>query len=106
MKALSKNCASKRYIHTLLLYQRISTVNKYSSAGHHEQKNKKTTGQIKFSPVTTKYRGSHRRCSIKQAVLKNFRKFTGKHLCHLCLFLNRVPGTRNKKRDSGTGVFL
>ena len=33
----------------------ISAANKYySSAGHHEQKNKKTTGQIKFSVVTIK----------------------------------------------------
>ena len=32
-----------------------STANKYySSASHHEQKNKKTTGQIKFSVVTVK----------------------------------------------------
>ena len=32
-----------------------STANKYySSAGHHEKKNKKTTGQIKFSVVTIK----------------------------------------------------
>ena len=30
-----------------------STANKYySSAGHHEQKNKKTTGQIKFLAIT------------------------------------------------------
>ena len=28
--------------------------NKYSSAGHHEQKNIKTTNQIKFSAVTIK----------------------------------------------------
>ena len=28
-----------------------SAANKYSSAGHHEQKNEKTTGQIKFSAV-------------------------------------------------------
>ena len=33
----------------------ISTENKYySSASHHEQKNKKTTGQIKFLAVTVK----------------------------------------------------
>ena len=31
----------------------ISAANKYSSAGHHEQKNK-NTGQIKFSAVTVK----------------------------------------------------
>ena len=33
-----------------------SAVNEYSSAGHHEQKNKKTTSQIKFSAVTIKQR--------------------------------------------------
>ena len=26
-------------------------------------------------------RSSHRRCSLKQGVLRNFTKFTGKHLC-------------------------
>ena len=31
-----------------------SAANKYSSAGHQEQKNKKTTGQIKFPVVTIK----------------------------------------------------
>ena len=29
------------------------------------------------------------RCSVKKDVLKNFAKFTGKHLC-LSLFLNKV----------------
>ena len=34
-----------------------SVANKYySSTGHHEQKNKKTTGQIKFLLVTIKQR--------------------------------------------------
>ena len=34
---------------------RASAANKYYfSAGHHEQKNKKTTGQIKFSAVKIK----------------------------------------------------
>ena len=42
------------------------------------------------------YRSSHRRCSVKKGVLRNFTKFTGKYLCQ-SLFL--------KKRDSGnTGV--
>ena len=27
------------------------------------------------------FRSSHRRCSIKKGVLKNFANFTGKHLC-------------------------
>ena len=38
----------------------------------------------------------------KKGVLKNFAKFTGKHLCQ-SLFFNKVAG---KKRESGTGVFL
>ena len=31
------------------------------------------------------------RCSIKESVLKNFTKFTGKHLCQ-SLFFNKVAG--------------
>ena len=33
------------------------------------------------------------RCSIKLMFLKNFAKFTGKHLCH-SLFFNKVAGLR------------
>ena len=33
---------------------KFSAANKYSSAGHNEQKNKKNTSQIKFSAVTIK----------------------------------------------------
>ena len=52
----------------------------------------------------------HRRCSGRKGVLRNFRKFTGKHLCQI-LFFNKVAGLRlqlflNYKRDSGTDVFL
>ena len=47
------------------------------------------------------YRSSHQRCSMKKGVLRNFPKFTGKHLCH-SLFLNKVaglsPATLLKKR--------
>ena len=46
-------------------------------------------------------RSSHQRCSIKKSVLKNFTKFTGKHLCQ-SLFFNKVaglsPSTLLKKR--------
>ena len=35
------------------------------------------------------YRSSHQRCSIKKGVLRNFPKFTGKHLCQ-SLFVNKV----------------
>ena len=36
-----------------------------------------------------KIRSSHRRCSVKKRALKNFEKFTGKHLCR-SLFLIKV----------------
>ena len=36
-------------------------------------------------------RSSHQRCSIKKGVLRNFTKFTGKHLCQ-SLFFNKVAG--------------
>ena len=38
-------------------------------------------------------RNSHQRCSIKKGVLKNFIKFTGKHLCQ-SFFFNKVSGLR------------
>ena len=41
----------RRFSHDCYIFS--SAANKYySSAGHHEQKNQKTTGQIKFSTVT------------------------------------------------------
>ena len=52
-------------------------------------------------------RHSHQRCSIKKSYLKNFTKFTGKHLCQSLLF-NKVAGLGPAtllKRDAGTGVF-
>ena len=38
-------------------------------------------------------RSSHWRCSAKKAVLRNFAKFTEKHLCQR-LFFNKVAGLR------------
>ena len=38
------------------------------------------------------FRSSHRRCSVKKGVLRNFAKFTGKHLCQ-SLFFNKVAGS-------------
>ena len=43
---------------------------------------------IKYRPT---YRSSHRRCSVKKGVLRNFTKFTGKHLCQ-SIFFNKVAG--------------
>ena len=38
-------------------------------------------------------RSSHRRCSVRKGVLRNFTKFTGKQLCQN-LFFNKVAGLR------------
>ena len=45
--------------------------------------------------ICTKARSSHQRCSVKQGVLRNFAKFTGKHLCQ-GHFLNKVTGAIHK----------
>ena len=45
-------------------------------------------------------RSSHRSCSVEKGVLRNFAKFTGKHLCHL--FFNKIA---LKKRLWHTHVF-
>ena len=37
------------------------------------------------------YRSSHQRCSLKKGALRNFAKFTGKHLFQY-LFFNKVAG--------------
>ena len=42
-----------------------------------------------------KNRSSHRRCSVRKSVLRNFAKFTGKHLCQ-GLFFNKVAGLPKK----------
>ena len=40
------------------------------------------------------------RCSMKKDVLRNFAKFTGKHLCQ-SLFFNKVAGLRPAVNTSG-----
>ena len=39
------------------------------------------------------YRSSHGKCSIRKGVLRNFTKFSGKHLCQ-SLFFNKVASLR------------
>ena len=48
-----------------------------------------------------KNRSSHRRCSVKKGVLRNFAKFTGKDLCQ-SLFFNKVAGLGE---DEIKGIF-
>ena len=46
-------------------------------------------------------RSSHQRCSVKKGVLRNFAKFTGKHLCQSLSFnkfADLRPATLFKKR--------
>ena len=54
-----------------------------------------------ISCQTFQMQNSHRRCSIKKDVLRNFAKFTGEHL-YQSLFFNKVaglgPATLLKKR--------
>ena len=38
-------------------------------------------------------KSSHRRCSVRKGALRNFPKFTGKHLCQ-SLFFNKITGPR------------
>ena len=38
-------------------------------------------------------RRSHQRCSVRKGIQRNFKKFTGKHLCQ-SLFFNKVAGLR------------
>ena len=55
-----------------------------------------------------KGRSSHRKYSMKKAVLKNFAIFTGKYLCYN-FFLIKLRAWRTGtllKRDSNAGVFL
>ena len=40
-----------------------------------------------------RFRSSQRRCSLRKGVLRNFSKFTGKHLCQR-LYFNKVAGLR------------
>ena len=53
-----------------------------------------------ISPISSS-RSSHR-CSVKKGVLRNFSKFTGKHLCHL--FFNKVAGLVNFEKSLRTPV--
>ena len=46
-------------------------------------------------------RSSHQRCSVKKGVLRNFAKFTGRHLCQSLFFIKVAglrPATLLKKR--------
>ena len=43
--------------------------------------------------LNARFRSSHQACSVKKGVLRNFTKFTGKHLCQRLFFIE-VAGLR------------
>ena len=49
--------------------------------------------------VLPKNRSSRQRCSITKGVLRNFAKFTGKHLCR-SLFFNKVTALDFIKKET------
>ena len=60
---------------------------------------------VLFSESHSFYRSSHRRCSVKEGVLRNFAKNTGKYLCE-SLFFNNVAGLCNFiKKEALAQVF-
>ena len=60
---------------------------------------KKSSFERKHEIICFMFRSSHQMCSIEIGVLKNFTKFTGKHLCQ-SLFLNKVADPRRFKKSS------
>ena len=56
----------------------------------YHSKEKANIGKTYYTKLNC-FRSSHWRCSLRKDVLRNFAKFTGKHLCQ-SLFLNKVAG--------------
>ena len=59
-------------------------------------------------PIKSKSRSNRPEVFYKKGVLRNFAKFTGKHL-YQRLFFNKVTGLRPQiyfKKVSDTGIFL
>ena len=49
-----------------------------------------------FNNILAKFRSSHRRCSVRKSVFRNFTKFTGKHLCQ-SIFLIKLQASFYRK---------
>ena len=56
--------------------------------------------------ITAICESSHRRCSIKKAVFKNFTLFIRKHLCWSLFLIKLQAWMPLLKKDSNGGVFL
>ena len=71
----------------------------------YDNKRKKRQSTPKWDTEKAISRRSRPEVFCKKGVLRNFAKFTGKHLFQ-SLFFNKVAGLTLLKRDSGTGAFL
>ena len=54
--------------------------------------------ELTLKVLRRRCKSSHRRCSIKKAVLKNFAKFTGKHLSQSLFFNLWVTASKDTIR--------
>ena len=118
-----KSCLDIRIIKSLIDYQ-ISTYHQlFHSSTTNEtiltknraftkkciQKSQFRQGAYKVQLILiASFRSSHQRCSVKKGVLRNFAKFTGKHLGHVSFLMKPQAETCNfiKKKDLGAGAFL
>ena len=66
-----------------------------SSEGCEKKKLTRRKYSVDTLADTATVRSSHWGCSVRKGVLRNFAKFTGKHLC-LSLFFNKVAGCRTE----------
>ena len=87
-----------RWLHTgkyelqkthILTYLKYARIEQWSSRKMHEISSKLKIKAIEWCHWLRYCRRSHQRCSLKKGVLKNFTKFTGKHLCQ-SLFLIKL----------------
>ena len=76
---------------------------------HHKVKSTYSKSNENMIPTTEetshwRHRSSHQRCSLRKVILKNFAKFTGKHL-YQGLFFNKVAGRNFIKKEILVQVF-
>ena len=64
----------------------------------------KPISSISLELLMNLYIGSHQRYPIDIGALKNFIKFTGKHLCQILCF-NKVAGKKNCEKETLAQVF-
>ena len=93
------------YAHDEVFFIRISYSHRCEWSCNISLSNFIHTGVIKLKRIL--WRSSHHRYSVKKGVLRNFAKFTGKHLCQR-VFFNKVAGLRPStllKKKSVAQVF-